>query len=45
MIGGELQQHERARVDELSDTAASLDGVSHGRPFTPGLDVWKVNGS
>ncbi|WP_269436879.1 hypothetical protein [Arthrobacter gengyunqii] len=44
-MGGELQQHARARVDELSDTAASLDDVSHGRPFTPHPDVWKVRGS
>lgn len=37
MIGEELQQIAR-------DTAASLDDVSHGRPFTPHLDVWKVRG-
>jgi predicted DNA-binding protein (MmcQ/YjbR family) len=24
------------------DTAACLDDVNHGRPFTPHLDVWKV---
>lgn len=24
------------------DTAAPLDDVTHGRPFTPHLDVWKV---
>jgi predicted DNA-binding protein (MmcQ/YjbR family) len=26
------------------DTAAGLDHVSRGRPFTPHLDVWKVRG-
>ena len=26
------------------DTAASLEGVTRGRPFTPHLDVWKVRG-
>ncbi|MDM8084360.1 MmcQ/YjbR family DNA-binding protein [Cellulomonas cellasea] len=26
------------------DTAASLTGVSNGRPFTPHLDVWKARG-
>ncbi len=26
------------------DTAASLPHVSHGRPFTPHLEVWKVRG-
>ena len=26
------------------EVAASLEGVSHGRPFTPHLDVWKVHG-
>ncbi|CAN5682560.1 MmcQ/YjbR family DNA-binding protein [soil metagenome] len=25
------------------DTASSLPHVSHGRPFTPHLDVWKVD--
>jgi len=35
VAGKRLQQIAR-------DTAASLDGVSHGRPFTPHLDVWKV---
>jgi predicted DNA-binding protein (MmcQ/YjbR family) len=33
--GEQLQQTAR-------DTAASLDDVTHGRPFTPHLDVWKV---
>lgn len=35
LSGKQLQQIARA-------TAASLDGVSHGHPFTPHLDVWKV---
>jgi hypothetical protein len=26
------------------DTAASLEDVSRGRPFTPHLEVWKVRG-
>lgn len=33
--GEQLQQTAR-------DTAGSLADVSHGRPFTPHLDVWKV---
>ncbi|WP_129787277.1 MmcQ/YjbR family DNA-binding protein [Promicromonospora panici] len=35
LSGEQLQQTAR-------DTAGSLAGVSHGRPFTPHLDVWKV---
>ncbi|UNX54165.1 MmcQ/YjbR family DNA-binding protein [Georgenia sp. TF02-10] len=35
LSGEQLQQVAR-------DTAGSLAGVSHGRPFTPHLDVWKV---
>lgn len=35
LSGTRLQQIAR-------DTAASLDDVSHGHPFTPHLDVWKV---
>ncbi|MGC5165817.1 MmcQ/YjbR family DNA-binding protein [Luteimicrobium sp. DT211] len=35
LSGERLQQVAR-------DTAASLPRVSHGRPFTPHLDVWKV---
>ena len=32
-----------ARLQQIArDTAASLDDVSNGRPFTPHLDVWKV---
>jgi predicted DNA-binding protein (MmcQ/YjbR family) len=32
-----------ARLQQIArDTAASLVEVSHGRPFTPHLDVWKV---
>ncbi|MFF1553239.1 MmcQ/YjbR family DNA-binding protein [Rhodococcus erythropolis] len=32
-----------ARLQQIArDTAASLDDVSHGHPFTPHLDVWKV---
>ncbi|WP_431030809.1 MmcQ/YjbR family DNA-binding protein [Plantibacter sp. RU18] len=31
------------RLQRLArDTAASLPDVSHGHPFTPHLDVWKV---
>lgn len=50
MNSGELQERARTRVP-LSGTqlqqaargaASSLDDVSHGRPFTPHLDVWKV---
>ncbi|MFC6417544.1 MmcQ/YjbR family DNA-binding protein [Sanguibacter inulinus] len=37
MDGEALQRHAR-------EVAASLEGVSHGRPFTPHLDVWKVHG-
>jgi predicted DNA-binding protein (MmcQ/YjbR family) len=37
-----------AAGDRLQDTARqaalALPGVSHGRPFTPGLDVYKVVG-
>lgn len=36
LSGKRLQQIAR-------DTAASLDGVSHGYPFAPHLDVWKVH--
>ncbi|KRD36184.1 cytoplasmic protein [Oerskovia sp. Root918] len=36
LSGAQLQQTAR-------DTAASLAHVSHGRPFTPHLDVWKVH--
>ena len=33
-----------ARLQQIArDTAASLDDVSHGHPFTPHLDVWKVH--
>jgi predicted DNA-binding protein (MmcQ/YjbR family) len=35
--GEELQQAAR-------DAARALANVSHGRPFTPHLDVWKVAG-
>jgi predicted DNA-binding protein (MmcQ/YjbR family) len=35
LSGEQLQQAAR-------DTAASLPHVSRGRPFTPHLDVWKV---
>lgn len=35
LTGSRLQQIAR-------DTAASLEDVTHGRPFTPYLDVWKV---
>ncbi|WP_314192475.1 MmcQ/YjbR family DNA-binding protein [uncultured Arthrobacter sp.] len=35
LTGQQLQQHAR-------DIAASLRDVTHGRPFTPHLDVWKV---
>lgn len=35
LSGRRLQQIAR-------DTAASLEGVAHGHPFTPHLDVWKV---
>jgi predicted DNA-binding protein (MmcQ/YjbR family) len=35
LSGAQLQQTAR-------DTAASLAHVSHGRPFTPHLEVWKV---
>lgn len=35
MNGEELQQVAR-------DAAESLDDVTHGHPFTPHLDVWKV---
>lgn len=35
LTGPRLQQIAR-------HTAASLNDVSHGRPFTPHLDVWKV---
>jgi predicted DNA-binding protein (MmcQ/YjbR family) len=32
-----------ARLQQIArDTAASLADVSHGHPFTPHLDVWKV---
>ena len=32
-----------ARLQQIArDTAASLVDVSHGHPFTPHLDVWKV---
>lgn len=32
-----------ARLQQIArETAVSLDDVSHGRPFTPHLDVWKV---
>lgn len=32
-----------ARLQQIShETAVSLDDVSHGRPFTPHLDVWNV---
>lgn len=32
-----------ARLQQIArQTAASLDDVSHGRPFTPHLDVWKA---
>lgn len=38
----------RAAGDRLQDTARqaalALPDVSHGRPFTPGLDVYKVAG-
>jgi predicted DNA-binding protein (MmcQ/YjbR family) len=31
------------RLQQIArDTAASLDDVSRGHPFTPHLDVWKV---
>lgn len=34
-----------ARLQQIAcDTAALLEYVSHGRPFTPHLDVWKVRG-
>ncbi|MBO0895814.1 MULTISPECIES: MmcQ/YjbR family DNA-binding protein [Arthrobacter] len=34
-----------ARLQQIArDTAASLNDVSRGRPFTPHLDVWKVRG-
>lgn len=37
-----------AAGDRLQDTARraalALPGVSHGRPFTPSLDVYKVAG-
>jgi predicted DNA-binding protein (MmcQ/YjbR family) len=35
LSGERLQQTAR-------DTAAALEDVSNGRPFTPHLDVWKV---
>ncbi|MFC7877543.1 MmcQ/YjbR family DNA-binding protein [Isoptericola sp. NPDC057391] len=35
LSGEQLQQAAR-------DVARSLAGVTHGRPFTPHLDVWKV---
>lgn len=35
--GEQLQRHAR-------EVAAALDDVSDGRPFTAGLDVWKVHG-
>jgi len=32
-----------ARLQQIArDTAASPDHASHGRPFAPHLDVWKV---
>ncbi|WP_328813462.1 MmcQ/YjbR family DNA-binding protein [Rhodococcus sp. NBC_00297] len=32
-----------AQVQQIArDTAATLDDVSRGHPFTPHLDVWKV---
>lgn len=35
-----------ARLQQIArDTAGSLDDVSHGHPFTPHLDVWKVHDS
>lgn len=37
MDGATLQQIARA-------TAAALPHVDHGRPFTPHLEVWKVQG-
>lgn len=37
LSGQQLQQHAR-------DTAASLEDVSRGHPFTAHLDVWKVQG-
>jgi predicted DNA-binding protein (MmcQ/YjbR family) len=37
LTGEQLQQHAR-------DIAASLEGVTTGRPFTPHLEVWKVHG-
>ena len=31
------------RLQQIArDTATQLDDVSHGHPFTPHLDVWKV---
>jgi predicted DNA-binding protein (MmcQ/YjbR family) len=36
LSGQQLQQIAR-------DTAASLDDVSNGHPFTPHLEVWKVH--
>ena len=36
LSGEQLQQIAR-------DTAASLENVSRGHPFTPHLDVWKVD--
>jgi predicted DNA-binding protein (MmcQ/YjbR family) len=35
LSGEQLQQ-------VAGDTAATLEHVSHGHPFTPHLDVWKV---
>ncbi|MBT2565192.1 MmcQ/YjbR family DNA-binding protein [Arthrobacter sp. ISL-85] len=35
LSGDQLQQIAR-------NTAAALEGVSNGRPFTPHLDVWKI---
>lgn len=33
-----------ARLQQIArETATSLDNVSHGHPFTPHLDVWKVH--
>lgn len=37
LTGEQLQRHAR-------DTAASLEDVTDGRPFTPHLEVWKVHG-
>jgi predicted DNA-binding protein (MmcQ/YjbR family) len=36
LSGEQLQQHAR-------DTAVSLEFVTHGHPFTPHLEVWKVH--